>query len=210
MLLELLWPRFLAGNEMCRTSRLTMPNLCACRIDRIVALTSETRESTLNALKQETINAAVQAGALRDTVWLNSRIVRNIRDCLLLCDTQVQVVELEDVPISYLPGGFTRISIKAIGDLDFKSLVSLSVSSSILPSLKPQAPGKALEKDVKSEKTKKATSKSDEPEFDESGAWVINERDLDYIALGAGILGSGRHRAAGRGFVSPRLNIYVV
>jgi N-methylhydantoinase A/oxoprolinase/acetone carboxylase beta subunit len=66
-------------------------------VDRIVALEGTTREAALAEAKDEAVGRAVAAGADRDAV---------------------RVVDVDDVPIAYLPGNATRIRVKAVGDLD--------------------------------------------------------------------------------------------
>ncbi len=66
-------------------------------IDRVYALTEQTRDNVLNEAKAEAIEKAVEAGAKRDTV---------------------EIVDVEDVPLAYLPGNATRVRVKAVGDLD--------------------------------------------------------------------------------------------
>jgi N-methylhydantoinase A/oxoprolinase/acetone carboxylase beta subunit len=66
-------------------------------VDRIVALEGTTREAALAEAKAEAVDRAVAAGADRDSVG---------------------VVDVDDVPIAYLPGNATRIRVKAVGDLD--------------------------------------------------------------------------------------------
>jgi N-methylhydantoinase A/oxoprolinase/acetone carboxylase beta subunit len=66
-------------------------------VDRIVALEGTTRESALAEAKAEAVDRAVAAGADSDAV---------------------RVVDVDDVPIAYLPGNATRVRVKAVGDLD--------------------------------------------------------------------------------------------
>ena len=54
------------------------------------------RERALEQAKQEAVNMAVSAGAIRDTV---------------------EIIEVEDVPLAYYPGNTNRVKIKAAGDL---------------------------------------------------------------------------------------------
>jgi N-methylhydantoinase A/oxoprolinase/acetone carboxylase beta subunit len=65
-------------------------------IDRVYSLESRSRESALDEAKSEASAKAVEAGA--DPVT-------------------VQIVDVEDVPLTYLPGNATRIRVKAVGDL---------------------------------------------------------------------------------------------
>jgi N-methylhydantoinase A/oxoprolinase/acetone carboxylase beta subunit len=66
-------------------------------VDRVVALGRTTREAALEEAKAEAVDKAVAAGARRDAA---------------------RVVDVEDVPLAYLPGNATRIRVKAVGELD--------------------------------------------------------------------------------------------
>ncbi len=68
-------------------------------VDKVVALEGTTRAAALDEAKAEAVEKAVAAGAERETVT---------------------VVDVEDVPIAYLPGNATRIRVKAVGDLDLR------------------------------------------------------------------------------------------
>jgi N-methylhydantoinase A/oxoprolinase/acetone carboxylase beta subunit len=65
-------------------------------IDRVYALDSLTRDEAIANAKEEATERAVAAGADRETI---------------------QIVDVEDVPLAYLPGNATRIRVKAVGDL---------------------------------------------------------------------------------------------
>ena len=54
------------------------------------------REQSLEKAKQEAVELAVNAGAVRETV---------------------EIIEMEDVPLAYYPGNTNRVKIKAAGDL---------------------------------------------------------------------------------------------
>lgn len=64
--------------------------------DRIFSLAEMTREQALEQARQEAIDRAVAAGA---------------------DSASVEIVEVEEVPLAYLPGNATRIMVKAVGDL---------------------------------------------------------------------------------------------
>jgi N-methylhydantoinase A/oxoprolinase/acetone carboxylase beta subunit len=66
-------------------------------VDKVVALEGTTREAALEEAKGEAVEKAIAAGADPDGV---------------------RVVDVEDVPIAYLPGNATRIRVKAVGELD--------------------------------------------------------------------------------------------
>ncbi|MCK8615309.1 hydantoinase/oxoprolinase family protein [Gordonia sp. C13] len=64
-------------------------------VDRMCSITAGTRDSVIDEAKNEAVDSAVRAGA-------DPRSVR--------------IVEVDEVPLAYLPGNATRLRIKAIGD----------------------------------------------------------------------------------------------
>jgi N-methylhydantoinase A/oxoprolinase/acetone carboxylase beta subunit len=67
------------------------------QVDRIYSLDEQDREEAMADARSEATDNAVAAGADRDTV---------------------EIVEIEEVPLSYLPGNAVRIEVKAAGELD--------------------------------------------------------------------------------------------
>ncbi|HEX5166461.1 MAG TPA: hydantoinase/oxoprolinase family protein [Thermomicrobiales bacterium] len=65
-------------------------------VDRVFSLAEMSRAAALDAAKAEATSRAAAAGADAATV---------------------DIVEVEDVPLAYLPGNATRIRVKAVGDL---------------------------------------------------------------------------------------------
>jgi N-methylhydantoinase A/oxoprolinase/acetone carboxylase beta subunit len=65
-------------------------------VDRVYALAEISRDAALTDAKSQAVEAAVAAGARRETV---------------------EIVDVEDVPLAYLPGNATRVRIKAVGEL---------------------------------------------------------------------------------------------
>lgn len=65
-------------------------------VDRVYALAEIGREQALEDARQRAIDSAVAAGAARGTV---------------------EIVDVEDVPLAYLPGNATRVRVKAVGEL---------------------------------------------------------------------------------------------
>ncbi len=65
-------------------------------VDRVYVLSQTTRDQALDDAKAQAVDAAVAAGAARETI---------------------EIVDVEDVPLAYLPGNATRIRIKAVGEL---------------------------------------------------------------------------------------------
>jgi N-methylhydantoinase A/oxoprolinase/acetone carboxylase beta subunit len=66
-------------------------------VDKVVALEGTTREAALEQAKAEAVEKAIAAGAEPGGV---------------------HVVDVEDIPITYLPGNATRVRVKAVGSLD--------------------------------------------------------------------------------------------
>jgi len=65
-------------------------------IERVVALSPANRETVLDEAKREARGNAIRAGALEESV---------------------EIIEVEQVPISYLPGNPSRLRVKAVGNL---------------------------------------------------------------------------------------------
>lgn len=65
-------------------------------VDRIFAIAPGQREQILDQAKEEAINRAVAAGAEASSV---------------------EVVDIDELPLAYLPGNATRLRVKAVGDL---------------------------------------------------------------------------------------------
>ena len=66
-------------------------------VDRVFSLEGLSRDDALDEAKKEAGDKAIVAGARADTV---------------------QVVDIEEVPLAYLPSSATRIRVKAVGDLE--------------------------------------------------------------------------------------------
>jgi N-methylhydantoinase A/oxoprolinase/acetone carboxylase beta subunit len=65
-------------------------------VDRVFPVAPGTREAVLDQARQEAVTKAVAAGAEPSTV---------------------QIVDIDELPLAYLPGNATRIRVKAVGDL---------------------------------------------------------------------------------------------
>lgn len=68
-------------------------------VDRIYAMEGRSRDDVLDEAKAEATGNAVAAGAVAETV---------------------KIMDIEEVPLAYLPGSATRIRVKAVGDLALK------------------------------------------------------------------------------------------
>ena len=65
-------------------------------VERVVTLNETNRRTVLDDARQEAKDKAISAGATA---------------------ASVEIIEVEQVPISYLPGNPTRLRVKAVGDL---------------------------------------------------------------------------------------------
>ncbi|NQV07610.1 hydantoinase/oxoprolinase family protein [bacterium] len=68
-------------------------------VDRIFAMEGRSREDVLDEAKQEAFDRAVDAGAKRDSIG---------------------IIDVEEVPLAYLPSNAVRVRVKAVGDLDME------------------------------------------------------------------------------------------
>lgn len=96
--------RQIAGLEVIKPSHFGVANAVGAAIaqvsgevDRVYALAEMGREKSLEDAKSRAIEAAVAAGAARESI---------------------EIVDVEDVPLAYLPGNATRIRVKAVGELN--------------------------------------------------------------------------------------------
>ncbi len=102
----------LLGEELAGASRLVRPDYFAVanaigaaiaqvggEVERVFALDQIGREAALDEAKAEATSKAVAAGAVESTV---------------------RIVEVDDVPLPYIPGNATRIKVKAVGELELR------------------------------------------------------------------------------------------
>lgn len=68
----------------------------AGEVERVVAITEANREQVLDGARAEACGNAITAGAVEGSI---------------------EIIEVEQVPISYLPGNPSRLRVKAVGDL---------------------------------------------------------------------------------------------
>jgi N-methylhydantoinase A/oxoprolinase/acetone carboxylase beta subunit len=64
--------------------------------DRVFSLDEISRDRALETARREAVDRALAAGAARDTVV---------------------IVEIDEVPLGYLPGNATRVTVRAVGAL---------------------------------------------------------------------------------------------
>ncbi len=99
----------LIGRELSGVGELTVPKQAGVanaigaaiaqvggEVDRIFSYETAGREGALDQARTEAIADAISAGAAPGTV---------------------QIVDIEELPLQYLPGGAVRLHVKAVGDL---------------------------------------------------------------------------------------------
>ncbi len=72
-------------------------------VDRVFSYERDGREQALDVAKHEAIDLAVRAGSRKETV---------------------EIIDVEELPLAYLPGGSVRLRVKAVGDLDHRAEAS--------------------------------------------------------------------------------------
>ena len=65
-------------------------------IDKIYSYSDLGRDKSIELAKNDAISRALQAGAKKETI---------------------SIIELEEIPLSYLPSGAVRLHVKAVGDI---------------------------------------------------------------------------------------------
>jgi N-methylhydantoinase A/oxoprolinase/acetone carboxylase beta subunit len=65
-------------------------------VDRVFTIDPNRRDEVLDSARQEAVDKAVAAGAKADTV---------------------RIVEVEEIPLAYLPGNASRVRARAVGEL---------------------------------------------------------------------------------------------
>lgn len=96
----------IAGLELVKPNHFAVANAVGAaiaqvsgEIDRVYTLADTSRDAALADAKKRAEEAAVAAGAARETLT---------------------IVDVEDVPLAYLPGNATRVRVKAVGDLSLE------------------------------------------------------------------------------------------
>ncbi|TRY71782.1 hypothetical protein TCAL_09554 [Tigriopus californicus] len=140
--------------------------------DRII--TNIERAEAVKVAKKAAIRNAFESGAKMDTI---------------------EIVEMIEIPVSYLPGNATRYSVKAVGDLDpnreknpkllEEMRLPYKIETHFGQKNEDQSQVSTLE-DVKPELQGYPYSNKEDPH-----TWIMNEYDIEAIAIGAAILGCG-------------------
>ncbi|KAK9820469.1 hypothetical protein WJX72_010677 [[Myrmecia] bisecta] len=131
-----------------------------------------------------------------------------------------QVVSREEVPLAYLPGGVTRVRVRVVGDLAAASATpalppvgfatgqedspvealreetctadagdQAGTSNLFMTPWSHEPPAKA--QDMSDQQEGAGERLSWQPQVDAEGAWLLSRQDLDALAIGTGVLGTG-------------------
>jgi N-methylhydantoinase A/oxoprolinase/acetone carboxylase beta subunit len=94
----------IAGLEVVKPNHYAVANAVGAAIaqvsgevDRVYSLANMSRDAALDDAKKQATESAVAAGAARESI---------------------EIVDVEDVPLAYLPGNATRVRVKAVGELN--------------------------------------------------------------------------------------------
>ena len=128
----------------------------------------EGRADALARAEEEARQRAITAGAVPETLTL---------------------VEREEIPLAYMPLSSARLRIKVVGDLDlgrFSGMEETTPSLDLRPMPTPDDDGDGGDRSDASVHRRVPVM-----EDMEDGYWVLTADDVDAIAVGAGILGTG-------------------
>eukprot|EP00930_Biecheleria_cincta_P001929 TRINITY_DN103005_c0_g1_i1.p1 TRINITY_DN103005_c0_g1~~TRINITY_DN103005_c0_g1_i1.p1 ORF type:complete len:945 (-),score=169.53 TRINITY_DN103005_c0_g1_i1:107-2941(-) len=114
----------------------------------------------------------------------------------------IRILDIEEIPLAYLPGSTCRVKVRAVGDLaephaavkDYQSLASLHEISSVglLPAPEIEAP---LEPPLPEKKRQRVDHTSTLQAVTvgamQRPCWQVSEADVEAISLGVGVLGTG-------------------
>ncbi|XP_066282728.1 uncharacterized protein [Branchiostoma lanceolatum] len=149
-------------------------------VDRVVSLVQMSRDEAIRRAKADAAQQAVAAGAV---------------------DSSVEITEVSEVPLAYLPGNATKVTVKAVGQLGERlscegtDLADINIDT--MATEQQQEEGDAADAapppiPPASLASHLPTLQETEPEIDpETGAWVLSRWDVECLAVGAGILGCG-------------------
>lgn len=154
-------------------------------VDRIV--TGVDSDAAKAEARKEAAAAAVNAGAVADSVVMT---------------------ELEVIPIAYIPGGAMRVCAKAVGDLDLERLASGAVAEGenitggenrnvveakthLSDAVPPPGATQGGAANMRTKPNFGRAMEEAKARLAHVQGWEVTERDVECIAIGGGLLGSG-------------------
>ncbi|KAF7797056.1 hypothetical protein EIP86_008248 [Pleurotus ostreatoroseus] len=140
----------------------------AGEVDTIEILQGRAIDDVIDDIKQQAFERAVQSGAKPESV---------------------QIVEVNNLPVQYVTNQATRIIVKAAGDLAIESALVdepvIPIESALVTesdtNVKAQNEEEEVVVDIEAYKPTIAPDRS----------WILSEIDLEWIAEGCGVLGTG-------------------
>lgn len=160
-------------------------------VDYVVNVAQISRDEAVKTAEAKARHAAVTNGADESTL---------------------EITERQSVGLAYLPGQVIRIKVKAVGSLATSHLEShrssyltedtpSRTSAEAPPSKQSCDEGSGQSGTTRHDAPQTTAKRSDIDSTDEkdyqphvdpaTGEWIISERDIEYITIGAGLLGSG-------------------
>ena len=169
-------------------------NQISGEIECVVSMANKDRGEEISKLKAQAIEMAFKNGCTnRDTI---------------------KIASIDEIPLAYTPGARSKFTIKAIGDLDesvdLKKCKQWTPDKSLLEyvnnkrsynnntnnsvDVKEKAEKLEAEKNSENKANKFAKQQQQQMVDDEKqigDLWTLTERDIEYLALGCGVLGTG-------------------
>ncbi|PSR71578.1 hypothetical protein PHLCEN_2v12550, partial [Hermanssonia centrifuga] len=146
----------------------------AGEIDTIELLQGRDIDQVIGAIKLQSIEKAVKAGADR---------------------ASIQVVEVTNLPVQYVTNQATRIIVKAAGELAIDALVSEDVDNPAGDDAGASAEVAETQKLISAvtveEEIESINIEEYRPSINSDRSWQLSELDLEWIAEGCGVLGTG-------------------
>ena len=152
-------------------------------VDVMMKLPEKERDDLLAEVIERAKKRAIAAGAIPESVT-----VRHQRT----------------VNAPYMGGDYERVTVKCVGDIDFAAVAQLQRPDCSEEGRRSEASIKedALEEDSVEQQQPPSSLPTyqmiqagqfidSELHFDDDGAWILNERDTEFIANGAAVLGAG-------------------
>ncbi|KAI0938669.1 hypothetical protein AcV5_000296 [Taiwanofungus camphoratus] len=144
----------------------------AGEIDTIELLQNRNIHDVIEAIKAQAIEKAIKAGA---------------------DPASTKIVEVTNLPVQYVTNQATRLIVKAAGDLAPEVVASISSSDTIFESTdfsdSNESEKTALQDDIEDEV--QIDIEKYRPTILEDRSWTLSELDLEWIADGCGVLGTG-------------------
>jgi hypothetical protein len=152
-------------------------------VDFVVSLEEKPRHIAISEAEDKAKRLAIEAGAVMESV---------------------QIVEIKEIPLTYIPNNTVRLQVRAVGDLALSNTVSIEPqpqdqqNSTTPTTINSQNDGHDIDKSLIREPVTSISTHSkptNEPKSKNidatTGDWILNQYDIECIAVGAGILGCG-------------------